>query len=42
MIEEQLEGLHAELPIKKSLTSDQQLLYKRMTDIKLENVSIFI
>ena len=40
ILEEQLEGLSAELPIKKSLSSDQRLLYERMTNIKLENVSI--
>ena len=39
-MEEQLEGLSAELPLKKSLTSDQRLLCERLTNVKLENVSI--
>ena len=39
-MEEQLAGISAELPIKKSLTNDQRLLCERLTNVKLENVSI--
>ena len=39
-MEEKLEGLSAEFPIKKSLTINQRLLCERLTNVKLENVSI--
>ena len=42
ILEEQLEGLSAELPVKKSLISDQQLLYEKVTNLKLENVSVIM
>ena len=41
-IEKQLEDLSAQLQIKKLVTSDQQSLYKKFADIKLENVSVIV
>ena len=40
--EEELDDLSAELQIKKSLTSDQKLLYEKMTNMKKENVSAIV
>ena len=39
---EQLEDLSAELQIKKVLTSDQQSLYKKVSDFKSAEVSVII
>ena len=40
--EEKLDDLSTELQIKKSLTSDQKLLYEKMTNMKQENVSAIV
>ena len=42
VLEEQLKSLRAELLIKISSNSDHQLLYERITKLKLQNVSITI
>ena len=39
-MEEKIKDLSAELQIKKVITSNQPLLFKKMADIKLENVSV--
>ena len=40
--EEKLDDLSAELQNKESLTSDQKLLYEKMTNMKQENVSAIV
>ena len=39
ILEEKLQGLSAELQVRKVATSDQQKLHKKMASIKSENVS---
>ena len=41
-MEEKVEDISAELQTKRIITSNLPLLYKKMADIKLENVSVTI
>ena len=40
IMEEKVQELFAELQLKKEIISNQPLLYKNITDLKLENVSV--